>query len=297
MHILVTGGTGFIGKQLCRALWASGHDTTVFSRRPEQVAHLVGERCRSIGQLRTDLIEAPVDAIINLAGEPVADRHWTQARKQKLKQSRIALTHDLIDMCKQMETSPKAMISASAVGYYGDQQDLLVTEQTPPHEEFTHELCSEWEAAALSAESIGMRVAIARIGLVVGKEGFLQKMLPVFKLGLGGKFGDGSQWMPWIHIQDLLRVMLHLLETPTCSGPYNAVSPNPVTNAEFTATLAKQLHRPAFCTAPAFALKLAMGELSRMLLTGQKAIPARLLDENFSFQFDTLEEALKDVID
>ncbi len=296
MDILVTGGTGFIGRRLCRALVASGHKVIVFSRRPETVKKLLGEKCQGVSQLTSDQVGESLDGIINLAGEPIADARWSKARKEKLLASRIETTEAVINLIGKLKQKPKVLVSASAVGYYGAQQDNEVTEVTQPAMEFTHSLCLQWEQKAMEAEPLGVRVAIARIGLVVGKGGFLKKMLPSFKLGLGGKLGDGKHWMPWIHIQDLVHIFLHLLESDHCHGPYNAVAPMPVTNQEFTEALGKVLHRPTIFTVPAFVLEKTLGEMARLLLTGQRAVPERLLrQESFRFQFEDLHEALTDV--
>jgi uncharacterized protein len=297
MHILVTGGTGFIGQKLCRALLASGHQVTVYSRKTARVAKTVGRACKAIDKLTNDSLCAPLDAIINLAGEPVADTRWSESRKEILRASRIETTQQIIKLCSQLNPKPKVLVSASAIGYYGAQGNNKVTEITSPHEEFTHRLCLEWEQSAMQAQQLGVRVAIARIGLVIGKGGFLSKLLPPFKLGLGGKLGSGQQWMPWIHILDLVHILLYLLEHETCHGVYNAVAPQPVTNADFTRILGKVVGRPTLFSVPKFVLESTLGEMSRLLLTGQQAIPDRLQkQEAFQFHFETLEDALRDVI-
>jgi len=296
MHILITGGTGFIGQRLCRALLAKGHTVCVYSRNPDSVKTLVDNSCQAVGGLTASQFKQPPEAIINLAGEPIADSRWTTARKQTLRASRVETTSKLVDLCAQFSPRPRTLISGSAVGYYGAQQDNKVTETTTPHPEFTHELCREWELEAMKAQELGIRVAITRTGLVVGKGGFLKKMLPPFKLGVGGKLGDGKQWMPWIHIDDMVSILIFLLEQESCHGAYNAVAPNPVTNAEFTSTLGKVVNRPTVFTVPKFVLEKTLGELAGLLLTGQKAIPERLVaEESFKFQFENLEAALRDV--
>ena len=298
MHMLITGGTGFIGSRLVAELLAAGHSLTIYSRHPETVGARFGPHCRGIAELTPAALVQPVDAVINLAGEPIADQRWTPARKAELSASRVELTRRLVDLLARLPVRPAVLVSASAVGYYGSQQDNRVTETTPPHDEFTHRLCAAWEEEARRAESLGVRVAITRTGLVVGKGGgFLARLLPPFRLGLGGRLGDGRQFMPWIHLDDLLRIFLKLLEEPSCRGVYNAVSPAPVSNEDFTRILGAVLHRPTLCTVPAFALKAALGELAQLLLTGQQAFPARLQDElGFTCLYPDLRTALEAVL-
>ena len=297
MNILVTGGTGFIGRKVCRALVSSGHQVIVFSRNPEKVAKLIGHACLGVGDIAPENFKEPVDAIINLAGEPIADSRWTEARKAKLRDSRIGTTQKIVELCAALNPPPKVLISASAVGYYGDQGDNEVTESTSPHKEFTHLLCLDWEQKAMEAQQFGVRVVVARFGLVVGKGGFLKKMLTPFKLGVGGKLGDGKQWMPWIHVQDLVHILLYFMEHDTCEGAYNAVSPSPVTNEEFTRILGEVVGRPTLFSVPKIVLESTLGEMARLLLTGQKALPYRLMEnEAFVFNYDKLEDALRDVV-
>jgi uncharacterized protein (TIGR01777 family) len=293
MHILITGGTGFVGRKLVQTLQLGGHEVTVFSRYPETVASRVNPQCRGIGELAPQRLHKHLDAVINLAGEPIADKRWSDKRKALLLDSRIDLTRSLVSFLAQLQHRPKVLVSASAVGYYGNQQDNTVTEATAPHNEFTHQLCAAWEMEARKAEAHGIRVAIARIGLVVGQGGFLAKMLPAFRLGLGGKLGDGRHYMPWIHLDDLVRVFERLLVDATCTGVYNAVSPAPVTNEVFTKTLGRILHRPTWFSVPAFVLQAALGEMAQLLLTGQKVLPERLQQElHFTYNYPNLEQAL-----
>ncbi|TVS13218.1 MAG: TIGR01777 family protein [Wenzhouxiangella sp.] len=292
MKVLVTGGSGFVGQRLCQALVEADHIPLVVSRAPDKARSRLPEQAL-VRQSVADFADQSPSAIVNLAGEPIAEGRWTEKKKKELLQSRIEITRDVVKLCEQLETPPAVLVSASAVGYYGDQGSRDVTEQTTPHDEFGHRLCRAWEAEAVKAESFGVRVAILRIGLVLDAGGgMLAKTTPVFKLGLGGKLGDGKQYMPWVHREDIVGMIMFLLEREDLSGPFNASAPNPVTNAEFTRALGRALNRPAILPAPAPALKLAFGEMSRLLLTGAKMLPRRFEEAGFRFRYERLDEAL-----
>ncbi len=295
-HVVLTGGTGFIGQALCRQLQQRGDEVTVFSRRSTEEVHNLCGPVRHIDRLTTIPGLGPIDGIINLAGEGIAEKRWTRKRKQILWDSRVALTRVLVEEMKRCPHPPGALISGSAVGYYGDQGERTVTEDTEPTDEFSHRMCAAWEEAAGEAAEIS-RLCISRTGLVVGHGGgFLQQMLLPFRLGLGGRLGNGGQYMPWIHRLDMVNGLIFLLDSETLSGAFNLTAPNPVSNAEFTRILASVLRRPAVLPAPAPALRLALGEMSRLLLTGQKAIPQRLQEAGFSFRYETLEPALREAV-
>jgi uncharacterized protein (TIGR01777 family) len=296
MHILLTGGTGLIGRQLCRHWLSQGHRLTVLSRTPEKVVKICGAQVRGIALLE-DVGQETVDAIINLAGAPIADRPWTSKRKALLWSSRITLTETLLAWLESREQKPQVLISGSAIGWYGDGGERELTEQTPPViDDFASQLCIAWEETAQRAEALGIRVILIRTGLVLSAEGgFLSRLLLPFKLGLGGPIGNGRQWMPWIHINDQIALIDFLLHQKDASGPYNACSPQPVRNREFAQTLGSVLHRPSFMPMPALALKVCLGELSLLLLGGQKAVPARLLQAGFTFRFTDLRAALDDL--
>ncbi|WP_339547522.1 TIGR01777 family oxidoreductase [Pseudomonas sp. RA_35y_Pfl2_P32] len=296
MHILLTGGTGLIGRQLCR-LWVSqGHSLTVWSRKPEKVPALCGAQVRGIARLE-EIGQDPVDALINLAGAPIADRLWTHRRKALLWSSRISLTETLLAWLESREQKPPLMISGSAVGWYGDGGERELTEDSPPvSEDFASQLCIAWEETAQRAEALGMRVVLVRTGLVLSAEGgFLSRLRLPFKAGLGGPIGNGRQWMSWIHIDDQIALIDFLLHQNMASGPYNACAPKPVRNREFAKTLASVLHRPAFMPLPSFVLKVGLGELSLLLLGGQRVTPMRLLAAGFTFRFTDLRAALDDL--
>jgi uncharacterized protein (TIGR01777 family) len=296
MHILLTGGTGLIGRQLCRHWLSQGHRLTVLSRTPEKVAKICGAQVRGIA-LFEDLGQETVDAIINLAGAPIADRPWTSKRKALLWSSRITLTETMLAWLESRAQKPQVLISGSAIGWYGDGGERELTEKSPPViDDFASQLCIAWEETAQRAEALGIRVILIRTGLVLSAEGgFLSRLLLPFKVGLGGPIGSGRQWMPWIHINDQIALIDFLLHQEDTSGPYNACAPKPVRNREFANTLGSVLHRPTFMPMPALALKVCLGELSLLLLGGQKAVPARLLEAGFTFQFTDLRAALDDL--
>jgi len=296
MHVLITGGTGLIGSALSKQLTSEGHQVTVLSRSPEKVSQICGTGVRGVGEL-SPLESERVDAIVNLAGAPIADRPWTSKRKQVLWDSRVTLTEELVAWLGQRAVKPEVLVSGSAVGWYGDSGATPVTEKSSPNPEYTHTLCDAWESAAKRAGSHGIRVCLLRTGLVLAPGGgFLQRMLPPFKFGLGGPIGSGKQYMPWVHRSDMVGIIMLLLSNPDCKGPFNANAPRPVTNHEFVKTLGSTLGRPAVIPLPAPVLKLALGEMSRLLLTGQNAVPQKAQEAGYTFRFTHLEAALADVI-
>jgi len=297
MKILITGGTGFIGRTLCHRLLDSGHELIVLSRRPEQVTKLCGESVTAVSDLEDLSAEESINAIINLSGEGIADRLWTKKRKQKLLDSRINITRQLITYVASARQKPAVMISGSAVGYYGKNGESEADKTPDNPDDFAQQLCKQWEAAAEAVKQHGVRLCILRTGLVIGRDGgFVKRMLLPFKLGLGGRLGDGQQWMSWIHKEDLITIIETLLSTAELEGIFNATAPQPVTNAEFSACLAKNLHRPAIFPVPAVVLKLLLGEMSGLLLGGQKVLPERLVEQEFPFQYETLDSALKVIL-
>ena len=298
MKVLMTGGTGFIGKALCRRLQGEGHQLTVLSRQtPRHVWHLCGEDVVPLGSLDDLAPNSRFDAVVNLAGEPIADRRWTEARKKALWDSRVGLTGKLVDFIASADNKPSVLVSGSAVGFYGNRGDEPLDETSPGSEDFSHRLCAAWEESALRAREYGVRVCLLRTGLVVGEGGgFLRRMLLPFKLGLGGRIGDGRQWMSWVHIEDHLAMTLALLGNPALEGAFNATAPNPVPNREFTETLAAVLGRPAILPVPAFVLRAALGEMAGLLLGGQRVLPARFLAQGFRFRYEHLAEALRQAL-
>jgi len=293
MHILLTGGTGLIGSGLVKQ-WQQQHQLSVLSRSPKKVTAMFGAEVNAVAEL-AEIDFNTVDAVINLAGEPIVGKRWTEQQKQRLCHSRWDITEQLASMIKACDTPPKVFISGSAIGVYGRQQTQLITEEFDHyHAEFSHQLCLRWENLAQEAASPATRVCIIRTGIVLANQGgALQKMLLPFKLGLGGRIGNGEQFMSWIHLSDMLRLIDFLLLHPTLIGLFNATAPTPVSNAEFSQTLAKVLRRPAIFPMPAFVLQLMLGEMAELLLTGQRVIPANLSKAGFDFNYKELEPALR----
>jgi len=297
MRILITGGTGLIGRHLCAALLAQGHELTVLSRRPEAVASKCGVNVRAIASLDEWTPEHTFDAVINLAGEPIVDAFWSAQRKQVLLDSRVGLTQELVRRIASAQQKPSVLLSGSAVGYYGNCGDTVLDEVMAAGHDFPAELCTTWENAARAAEQSGVRVCLLRTGLVLSKQGgLLGRMLLPFKLAMGARLGDGKQWMSWVHIDDYVAMVLRLLNDASLNGAFNMTAPAPFTNAEFTHTLAQTLHRPALFVAPSFVLKLAMGERACLLLEGQRVLPKRLESSNFQFAHPLLAGALQDLL-
>ncbi|SDT28883.1 TIGR01777 family oxidoreductase [Pseudomonas oryzae] len=297
MRILLTGGTGLIGRALCRLWAAQGHELLVWSRRPAEVAELCSG-ARGVGRLQELDGEAMPDAVVNLAGAPIADRPWTAARRRLLWESRVTLTRQLVDWLASRPLKPRVLLSGSAVGWYGDGGERRLSEDSAAGgEDFGSELCFAWEGEARRAEELGVRVVLIRTAPVLAREGgMLGRLLPPFRLGLGGRLGSGRQWMPWIHIEDEVGLIDFLLQHEECSGPYNACAPNAVRNAEFTRILARVLHRPALLPAPACVLRLVLGEMAGLLLGGQHLQPLRAMEAGYQFRFSDLETALADLL-
>lgn len=293
MKVLITGGSGFVGQALCAHLTSRGHDLTVLSRSPAKAGKVLPSSVRvvsSLDEIRDDEI---YDGIINLAGESIAGQRWSKARKQVLLDSRVGVTEALAALVDRLRHKPAVLVSGSAVGFYGDAGSVELNESSPAvRRDFTYLLCDAWEKSARDIGRRGVRVCIVRIGVVLGKGGMLARLLPVYRLGLGARLGNGRQWLSWIHLDDLLSVLTNCLEIGSAEGVYNAVAPNPVTYGKFHEALARACHRPALFAAPTFPLKLALGEMSVLLLGGQRVLPARLDGQGFSFRYPTIDQAL-----
>lgn len=291
--ILVTGATGFVGKRLVEALIAGGHRVIALVRDTERGAKL-GAPITLVTALDQIGPYETIDAIVNLAGEPLANGLWTRAKRRRILASRLRVTREVIWLIAFLDRKPKVLVNASAVGWYGLRGDEILDESSGPRPCFSHELCRRWEGAARKAEHFGVRVVLTRIGLVLSPEGgMLRQMLPAFEYGLGGPFGSGRHWMPWIERDDLVRLLVHAIATPGFSGPLNAVAPSAVRNAQFAASLGLALRRPARIAIPAGPLRFIAGDLANeLLLAGQLVVPAKALKSGFVFDHPVLEAAL-----
>ena len=301
MKILIAGGSGFLGSGLTAHLISGGHDVVVLTRRdarPKPRAHLTFATWTPDGQAGPwAKTLGGAGAVINLAGESIAARRWSPGQKERLRQSRLLATRSLTTAIRAMQDPRPVFVSASAVGYYGDRGEEALTEASTPGRDFLATLCQEWEAAAAEAASV-TRVAFLRTGIVLDRrEGALAKLLLPFQLFAGGPLGSGRQYMPWIHKEDWARLVAWLVQTDSARGPVNATAPAPVTNVQFSRALGHALKRPSLMPAPGFALRLALGEMAdALLLSGQRALPARATELGFSFKFKNVDEALADVL-
>lgn len=279
MRIAVIGGSGFVGRHLRAAVEARGDEAVVLSLRDPSAAAATASLC---------------DAVVNLAGEPIGQR-WSDEVKQRIVESRTTAPQAFLDALAGMPKKPSAYVSASAVGYYGTSEDATFTESSSPGSGFLAECCVRWEATATSAAQCGMRVCCVRSGMVLGDGGVLERILPIFRTGTGGRIGSGNQWFSWIHIDDA--VGIYLLAVDGASGALNATAPNPVRNAEFTQTLAGVLHRPASVAVPAFMLRMMLGEGAQIALEGQRVLPERTSAVGYTFKYPELRPALEAILD
>ena len=293
MKVGITGATGFIARHLIATLCSRGHDPVAYARSTgSSVAGCIATR-----PLPAD---APpdvsgLDAVINLAGESIIGL-WTAAKRQRIHESRVGTTRRLVAALREAPALPRVLLNASAVGIYGDRDDESLTEQSLTGTGFLAGVCRDWEAGAYEAAAGGVRVACVRIGYVLGRDGgAFPPVRRAFRLGLGGRLGDGQQWMPPVHVEDVAALFVHLLETPAATGAYNAACPHPVRNTDFTRAAAHALHRPAVLPAPAFLLRAALGDLSHVMLDSARVLPERTLGSGFDFRFPTLTEMLADV--
>jgi uncharacterized protein (TIGR01777 family) len=302
MTMVIAGGSGFLGSALARALASDGHDVAILTRQmstkvpPQPRTTFVQWTPDGTAGAWANVIDG-ADAVINLAGESIAAKRWSAAQKQTLRDSRLLATRSLTTAIRQSARPPAAFVSGSAVGYYGDRGEETITEVSAPGNDFLAQLAKDWEAAASDVAQIA-RVALVRTGIVLDRRGgALPKMLPPFQMFVGGPLGSGTQYMPWIHKDDWVRMVSWMLTADGARGPVNATSPSPVTNAEFSTALGRALHRPSLLPAPAFALRIALGEMAdALLLSGQRALPVRATDLGFSFRYSNIDEALASVL-
>jgi len=295
--VLVTGATGFIGGHFSRCAMKKGLRVIALSRRPEKAASLL-PGAHIIRELTEIPADEQVDYLVNLAGEPLVAGRWNERRKQAFLDSRVGMTDRLFEYFRESKSPPSVMVSGSAVGYYGPHHDRVLDEAGKHHDSFSHRLCAAWERSASQFEGLGTRVCYLRTGIVLGRgEGALASMLPPFRLGLGGRLGNGKQWMPWVHINDEVGIIFHCLKRSDLHGSVNAVSPNPVTNQQFTKALGRALHRPTVFPMPAVVARLLFGEMAdELLLTGQRAQPRKLLESGYRFRFSELGLALSEIL-
>ncbi|MCI0580007.1 MAG: TIGR01777 family oxidoreductase [Chloroflexi bacterium] len=307
MRVIITGGTGSLGSRLANSLVQDGHEVVVLSRNPQKHQ---GDQPAGIRLLQWDAQTAEgwasaadgAAAIVNFAGENLAGEgflpdRWTHEKKRKIRESRLNAGRAVVQAVEAASQKPGLVVQASAVGYYGPCGDEIVTEETPPGNDFLATLCVEWEASTAPVEKMGVRQVIVRTGLVLDRHnGPLPRMLLPYKLFAGGPYGSGRQWWPWVHPADEIGAIRFLMATETATGPYNLTAPNPVTNREFGRVLGRVLGRPSWLPVPAFAMRLLVGETATVALDGQRAISKRLQELGYTFQFSELEAALRDLL-
>lgn len=295
--VLVTGATGFIGRKLCRRLLADGDAIVALTRNPEQARKVLGSQVRVLASLDEIASTERVDLVVNLAGAPIITRPWTQARREELLDSRLRTTNNVTALIARLQRKPEVLINASAIGYYGVRGDEEITEAARGQPIFQSHLCQAWELAAQAAEQHGVRVCRLRFGIVLGMEGgALPGLLRPARLRMRVVMGSGQQWQSWVHIDDLLGLMWFCVKHPQMHGGINVTAPQPVRQKEFTAILARQFGRSIQLRVPAAALRAALGEMSQLLLEGQRVLPAKALCQGFAFRYPDLEAALADLL-
>jgi hypothetical protein len=301
MRVTITGGTGFIGRALATSLAADGYEVVLLSRNPERAKGLP-KNVQAVGWDAHTVegwgpLAEGAAAIVNLAGESIAGGPWTAARKQRIRDSRVNAGKAVAEAVQAATRKPGVVVQSSAVGYYGPHGDEEVTEDTPPGGDFLAQVAVAWEASTAPVETMGVRRVIMRTGLPLSRKGgiFPFFILP-FRFFVGGPLGSGRQWLPWIHLEDEIGAIRFLMDHPEAQGPFNLSAPHPVTNAEFSRTLSRVMGRPSFMRVPAFAFRTILGEMSTLILDGQRQMPRRLLDMGYRFRFPEVESALRDLL-
>lgn len=294
MNVLITGGSGFIGRALCKAMHAEGVQISVLTRQPDRARAALPPGTRCIATLDD---ARDIDTVINLQGEPLAAGRWNARLKAEFVRSRVDFTRELVGWMRRQPVAPATLVNGSAIGWYGDRGEEILQETSTPGTDFAARLCQDWETEAERAAGFGTRVCRVRIGIVLDRDGgALTRMLPAFRLGAGGPLGPGSQWMSWIARRDLIRMIQWLALTPGLSGVFNATAPTPVINREFTRILAATLHRPALLPMPAIALRLLFGEMAGLLLGSQRVLPAAAEHAGFGFELPELGPGLDAIL-
>jgi len=297
MRILITGGTGLIGTKLVNTLYTRDNEVTVLTRNLKKAKQKLGGKAEYITSLDSLRSLDDYEGVINLAGASIAGGRWTRERKQKLEHSRWDLTSKLAQLIKAGKTPPKVFISGSAVGYYGAHNGEVLTESSAANDDFTHRLCSRWESLAQEAAGEYTRVCLLRTGIVLSSDGGMLPLMSLpFKLFMGSVLGTGKQYISWIHVRDMIDAIIFLLRTDTAQGAFNMTSPEPVTNAVFSHTLADVLNRPCWWRIPPGIISLILGEMSTMILDGQRAVPNRLMEAGYNFEYPELKNALEDIL-
>lgn len=294
MKIAITGATGFVGRRLVERLQADGHELRILSQRPAVAQQLTG--CQVFDTATEGSWLAAVegaDAVVNLAGEPIAEQRWTPAQKQRLKDSRVQTTRALVTAIAAATQKPQVLVSASAIGYYGTSETEQFTEESAAGQDYLAEICQAWEQEAQAVTASGTRLVTLRIGIVVGPGGAIGKMLGPFKLFAGGPIGSGRQWVSWIQREDLVSLISEAIANPSYQGTYNATAPQPVRMAELSTILGNVLQRPSWLPVPAFALEALLGEGALLVLEGQQVLPKRLDAAGFQFRYPDLKSALQ----
>lgn len=292
MRVAISGASGLVGRALRQRLEAEGHTVLPLVRRTPKAGEVHWSVAK--GEIDASALEG-VDAVVHLAGEAIAGGRWSDERKRRIRDSRVLGTRLLAGALAGLSQKPRVMISASAVGYYGNGGDRILTEESPSGDNFLAEVCRQWEAETTVARDAGIRVVNFRVGIVLAPDGgALKTMIPPFKMGMGGPLGNGRQWMSWIALGDIVSAMMHCVSHTELSGPVLAVSPEPVTQGAFARSLGRALSRPAFMPAPGFAIRLTMGEMGQqLLLEGQRCVPTRLQESGFTWRYTDLDEAMR----